>query len=139
MEPEYGLNRFLEAQSQDYATALSEIRAGCKLSHWMWYIFPQAKGLGLTSVSQYYGIDGIGEAKAYLSNETLRQNLIEISEALLSLESSDAREILGTPDDLKLRSSMTLFLEADPGCVIFQKVLDKFFHGEKDEKTLLLL
>ena len=135
----YDLNRFLKAQERDYDTALSEIRSGHKRSHWIWYIFPQVKGLGFSSISEFYGIDGLAEAKAYMENGTLRRRLIEISEALLTLESSDAGDVMGYPDDLKLKSSMTLFGEAAPEEKIFLKVLDKFFGGKKDERTLEIL
>lgn len=135
----YDLSRFLKAQERDFETALSEIKAGHKRSHWIWYIFPQVKGLGFSSTSEYYGIDGLSEAKAYMENEILRRRLITISEALLSLDSSDADEVMGYPDDLKLRSSMTLFSEAAPEEKVFQQVLDKFFGGEKDRRTLKLI
>lgn len=135
----YDLNRFLKAQEQSYETALSEIRSGQKQSHWIWYIFPQVKGLGFSYTSEFYGIDGLDEAKAYMGNGLLRKRLVETSEALLSLESSDAGYVMGYPDDLKLRSSMTLFAEASPETEVFQKVLDKFFGGKKDQKTLDLL
>ena len=135
----YNLNRFLKAQESDYARALSEIKAGRKRSHWMWYIFPQVKGLGFSSMSRHYGIADIGEAKAYMENPVLRDRLLEITEALLTLKSNDASHIMGYPDDLKLRSSMTLFALAAPECEVFQKALDKYFHGEKDQKTIQLL
>lgn len=135
----YDLNRFLKAQEQSYETALSEIRSGQKQSHWIWYIFPQVKGLGFSYTSEFYGIDGLDEAKAYMGNGLLRKRLVETSEALLSLESSDAGYVMGYPDDLKLRSSMTLFAEASSETEVFQKVLDKFFGGKKDQKTLDLL
>ena len=132
----HDLNRFLKAQEQDYEIALSEIKSGHKRSHWIWYIFPQVKGLGFSSTSEFYGIDGLSEAKEYIDNEVLRTRLIEISEALLTLESSNARDVMGYPDDLKLRSSMTLFAEAAPEIDVFKKVLDKFFDGEKDQRTI---
>ena len=135
----YDLDRFLKAQERDYDTALSEIRSGRKRSHWIWYIFPQVKGMGFSSTSEFYGIDGLDEAKAYLGNEVLKGRLLEISGALLSLDSSDAGEVMGYPDDLKLRSSMTLFAEAAPELEVFRKVLDKFYGGEKDRKTLEIL
>ena len=134
--PDFNLDRFKKAQSRDYATALSEIKNGRKESHWMWYIFPQLKGLGFSSMADFYGIDGLAEAKAYMADELLRGRLVEISEALLSLPSSDAREVMGYPDDLKLKSCMTLFMEAAPEIDVFGKVLEKFFGGEKDLKTL---
>ncbi|MBR1743922.1 MAG: DUF1810 domain-containing protein [Lachnospiraceae bacterium] len=135
----YDLDRFLKAQERDYDTALSEIRSWRKRSHWIWYIFPQVKGMGFSSTSEFYGIDGLDEAKAYLGNEVLKGRLLEISGALLSLDSSDAGEVMGYPDDLKLRSSMTLFAEAAPELEVFRKVLDKFYGGEKDRKTLEIL
>ena len=135
----YDLNRFLKAQERDYGQALSEIQSGHKQSHWIWYTFPQVKGLGFSPASEYYGIAGLAEARAYIENEILRKRLVEISRALLSLESSDAGDVMGYPDDLKLRSSMTLFAEAAPEEDTFQKVLDKFFDGKKDERTLRLL
>ena len=133
------LDRFLKAQEGDYEIALSEIRAGRKRSHWIWYIFPQLKGLGRSGTSEYYGIDGLEEAKAYLENSVLRGRLIEISEALLGLKSDDADDVMGFPDNLKLRSSMTLFALAEPECKVFQQVLDKFFGGKMDERTVELL
>ncbi len=133
------LDRFLKAQMRDYNVALSEIKSGHKRSHWIWYIFPQVKGLGFSSTSEYYGIDGLDEAKKYMQNDTLKNRLIEISEALLGLDSSDASDVTGYPDDLKLRSSMTLFAEAAPEIEVFQKVLDKFFDGKKDDMTLKII
>ena len=135
----YDINRFLKAQKYDYEQALSEMKAGHKRSHWIWYIFPQVKGLGMSSTSEFYGIDGLGEAKAYMADELLRERLLEITGVLLDIESDDPSEVMGYPDDLKLRSSMTLFAEAAPEYDVFQKVLDKYFHGEKDPKTLRIL
>lgn len=135
----YDLERFIKAQEQTYQQAFSEMKSGHKRSHWIWYVFPQMKGLGFSFASEYYGIDGLDEAKAYMQNPILRKRLLEISEVLLDLPSSNARDVMGYPDDLKLRSSMTLFAEASPEYSIFQKVLDKFFGGDKDIKTLELL
>ena len=135
----YDLSRFRKAQEQDYETALSEIRAGHKRSHWIWYIFPQIAGLGFSATSEYYAISDIDEARAYMVDDLLHKHLIEISKALLELESSDASDVMGYPDDLKLRSSMTLFREAAPDEAVFQQVLDKFFDGEPDSKTLEIL
>lgn len=105
----------------------------------MWYIFPQAAGLGYSEMAQYYAIQDMDEAKAYLQQETLRGHLLEISQALLDLASDDAAAIMGWPDNLKLKSSMTLFALAEPECAVFQKVLDKFFQGEMDARTVELL
>lgn len=132
------LKRFHTAQERDYETALSEIRSGHKRSHWIWYIFPQIDGLGHSSTAQYYSIHGRTEAEAYWADPILRRHLLEISEALLSLQSNDAGEVMGYPDDLKLRSSMTLFYEVS-GNSVFKKVLDKFYHGEEDPFTLKAL
>ena len=129
------LCRFLEAQENVYEKALNEIRAGRKSSHWMWFIFPQIKGLGKSHLAEYYGIESLDEAKAYLSNDILRKRLLEISEALLNLENNDPEVILGFPDNLKLKSSMTLFALAEPSYNIFQAVLDKFFDGKQDAAT----
>ncbi|MCD8285761.1 MAG: DUF1810 domain-containing protein [Clostridia bacterium] len=136
---EYNLDRFLKAQAYSYDEALAEIQAGGKRSHWIWYIFPQITGLGMSGMADYYAIEDIGEARAYLANDTLRARLIEISKALLGLESNDPLEVMGWPDNLKLRSSMTLFREADPSVEVFQKVLDKYYGSEPDQRTLDIL
>ena len=138
------LNRFIEAQEKNYKTALKEIKNGKKVSCWMWYIFPQIKGLGMTQTANYYGINDIEEAKEYLHNEILSKRLIEISNALLEIENNDIKEIMGFPDNLKLKSSMTLFKKAEELSDvkydnIFQKVLDKYYNGEEDNNTLVIL
>lgn len=132
------LERFLKAQEKDYEQALNEIKSGRKIGHWIWYIFPQIAGLGFSSTSKYYSIKDKNEAIEYLKNKTLKNRLIEICEALLSLESDDATYVMGYPDDLKLKSSMTLFDEVSD-IDVFKKVLDKFYNGEKDEMTISLL
>lgn len=133
------LERFLIAQRTYYRTALQEIKSGQKRSHWMWFIFPQIAGLGYSETARYYAIKNIEEAKAYMEDDTLRTSLIEISDALLQIKSNNADEVMGWPDNLKLKSSMTLFALAKPECEIFQKVLDKFFGGERDQKTIEIL
>lgn len=133
------LKRFLDAQEGDYATALAEIRQGRKRSHWMWYIFPQIKGLGHSPTAQFYAIRDLQEAAAYLANETLGGRLVEISGALLLLPTSDANEVFGSPDDIKLRSSMTLFSEVKGADPVFSKVLEKFFGGRRDDRTIEIL
>ena len=133
-----GLERFLEAQERDYQIALNEIKSGQKMSHWIWYIFPQLKELGYSSTAKFYGINGRSEAEAYLAHPILGNRLREVSGELLNLESCDPGYVMGYPDDLKLKSCMTLFLEIS-GESMFQQVLDKFFDGEKDEATLKLL
>ncbi|MDE5539352.1 MAG: DUF1810 domain-containing protein, partial [Bacilli bacterium] len=109
----HDLERFIKAQKEDYSQALKEIKNGRKLTHWVWYIFPQIRGLGTSDMAMYYGIEDLFEAQEYLKNDYLRHNLIEISQALLDLESNNATEILGSPDDLKVKSCMTLFHYAD--------------------------
>ena len=133
------MKRFLDAQADDYQQALREIRNGRKQSHWIWYIFPQLKELGHSDYAQYYGIRDLDEAKEYLQEPTLRAHLIEISEVLLTLPENDPLKVMGYPDDLKLRSSMTLFAAAAPDIPVFQQVLDKYYDGKRDEKTLALL
>jgi uncharacterized protein (DUF1810 family) len=133
------LDRFLEAQENDFARALSEIRAGRKRSHWMWYIFPQLAGLGRSSTAQFYAIKDAAEAKAFLAHPILGSRLREITEALLAVEDKTAEEIFGFPDVLKLRSCATLFAHiSEPGSV-FEHVLEKYYLSEPDEATLRLL
>lgn len=138
MENNYNLNRFIEAQNRDYDTALAEIRAGKKVSHWMWYIFPQLKGLGRSSTSEYYGLSGIKEAQAYLSDPILKARLIEITDAVIAHKDKSAEEIFGGIDAKKLRSCMTLFSTAAPDIPVFEAVLEQFFHGVPDRNTLRL-
>lgn len=133
------LERFKKAQETDYDTALSEIQSGRKRSHWMWYIFPQIHGLGHTSISQYYSIQNLKEAKDYVHDPILGWRLIKISNALLGLETSDPHEVFGSPDDMKLRSCMTLFEAAEPNEPVFGKVIDKFYGGRRDQRTLGIL
>lgn len=135
----YEISRFIKAHQSDYRRALSEIKNGKKVSHWMWYIFPQIKGLGRSSISEYYGIQDLNEAKAYLADPILGKHLIEICEALLSLDTNDAAEVMGRPDDRKLKSSMTLFDAATESLDVFQMVLDKYYQGKKDYRTLRML
>ena len=132
------LERFVKAQEESYEIALSEIKQGRKRSHWMWYIFPQIKGLGHSSTAQYYAIQSRAEAEAYLNHPILAKRLLEISGELLNIESNDASAVFGYPDDLKLKSSMTLFSLISRKTV-FKRVLDKFFNGEIDERTVELL
>jgi uncharacterized protein (DUF1810 family) len=133
------LQRFIEAQAKDYAPTLVEIKNGKKVNHWMWYIFPQIHGLGFSETSIFYAIQNKNEAEEYLTHPVLGRRLIEISNALLTLATKDALEIFGSPDDLKLKSSMTLFASVKDADTVFQSVLDKFFKGEKDGKTIELL
>lgn len=130
-----GLQRFIEAQNDSYDQALKEIRNGRKLTHWIWYIFPQIKGLGFSYNSEYYGITSLQEAKDYLENELLRKRLFEITESLLMHKGKDIESIMGDIDALKLKSSMTLFDAVQPGSV-FGEVLDEFYGGERCRRTL---
>ena len=135
------LERFLTAQERDYKIALSEIKSGRKRSHWIWYIFPQLKDLGFSYNAKFYGIENLDEAKNYLAHPVLGKRLIEISETLLNLpENNPAIVMGGSPDDLKLKSCMTLFAYASgKEDSIFHKVLEKFFNGETDGNTVKLL
>lgn len=130
-----GLQRFIEAQNDSYDQALKEIRNGRKLTHWIWYIFPQMKGLGFSYNSEYYGITSLQEARDYLENELLRKRLFEITESLLMYKGKDIESIMGDIDALKLKSSMTLFDAVQPGG-IFGEVLDEFYGGERCRRTL---
>jgi len=136
---EVKLNRFLEAQNQTYLKALSEIKNGRKESHWMWYIFPQVKGLGQSEMANYYGINSLDEATAYLEHPVLRKHLVEISTAVLHVKDKSAADIFGSPDDLKLRSCMTLFANAKNTDTVFSDVLEKYFSGKEDVGTLDLI
>ena len=132
------LDRFLEAQEDMYETALEEIKNGEKESHWMWYIFPQLRGLGKSQMAYAYGINGIEEAKAYLAHPVLSARLIEITEALLEHKDQDVEDILGDIDAMKLRSSMTLFALISEEVSTFQRVLDCFYDSKMDEQTIKL-
>jgi uncharacterized protein (DUF1810 family) len=135
----YNLGRFVQAQEDDYEQALSEIRRGRKQSHWMWYIFPQIAGLGSSSTSKRYAIRSAAEAAAYLAHLVLGRRLTECAEAVLRVEGRSAFEIFGSPDDVKLRSSATLFACVSSAGSVFDRLLGKYFQGERDDKTLRLL
>ena len=135
----FNLNRFIEAQNSDFNKALDEIKQGKKSSHWMWYIFPQFKGLGSSSTSQMFAIKSIAESQAYIKQPILGPRLVEITSVLLNLESLSAYSIFGSPDDLKLKSSMTLFNAVQNETNIFELTLDKYFFGTKCEKTIRYL
>ena len=132
------LKRFIDAQKTVYETALSEIKNGKKQSHWMWYIFPQIQGLGFSETSKYYAIKDIKEAEEFLKHPLLGSRLIEICNQLLALKSNDANKIFGSPDNLKLKSSMTLFSLLNINSV-FDLIIEKFFNGIKDDKTLEII
>jgi uncharacterized protein (DUF1810 family) len=135
----HNLNRFVQAQEKAYARALAEIRSGRKRSHWMWYIFPQFDGLGFSPTSRRYAIKSAAEARAYLDHPVLGPRLRECAEAALGVEGRSASEIFGSPDDLKLRSCATLFAHVSPARSVFDRLLDKYYQGERDGKTLRLL
>lgn len=143
-EDPYNLKRFLEAQSgttrgSDYSTALSELQSGRKRSHWMWYIFPQVTGLGTTDYAVRFAIRGPAEARAYLEHPILGPRLIQCTEALLAIEGRSALQIFGDIDRMKIRSSMTLFAQVAGPDSIFARVLDKYFYGEPDGRTISIL
>ena len=133
------LDRFIRAQEYNYSDALKEIKNGKKISHWMWYVFPQIKGLGKSDTAKWYAIKDLQEAKDYLNNKILSNRLEQVCKALLDLDCNDVYKIFGSPDDMKLKSSMTLFEIAAPENKIFKRVLDKYFNGERDQKTIEII
>ena len=134
------LSRFIKAQENSYEEALSEIKSGRKKGHWMWFIFPQFKGLGFTETSNYYSIKDLDEAKRYLSHPILGERLKLITKELLGLNENNPNKVFGSPDDLKLKSSMTLFAAIDASQEnIFNAALDKLFNGQTDHNTLTLI
>jgi uncharacterized protein (DUF1810 family) len=135
----FDLQRFVDAQEGTYAQALTEIRAGHKQSHWMWFIFPQFSGLGWSSTAQRYAIRSADEARAYLAHPTLGPRLIECAAAVVAAGARSAVDVFGYPDDLKLRSSATLFAAVSAPGSVFQRLLDKWFGGEPDKTTLRLM
>lgn len=135
----YGLSRFLDAQRRVYDTALAEIRAGRKRTHWMWFIFPQIEGLGSSPTSQFYAIKSAAEARAYLAHPVLGERLRESADIAVHLDVRSASEVFGSPDDLKLRSSATLFAAVSEPSSVFEHLLTRYFGGEPDKKTLELL
>jgi len=135
----FDLERFVAAQADVYDSALREIRTGRKQSHWMWFIFPQLAGLGLSPTSQRYGIAGIPEATAYLSHSLLGPRLIECSEAVTLVAGRSAHDIFGSPDDMKLCSSATLFSRVPGASAIFRRILEQYFAGQPDPRTVALL
>ena len=135
----HDLDRFTEVQEGVYARALAEIRGGRKRSHWMWFVFPQVAGLGMSATSRRYAIRDLAEAKAYLEHPVLGPRLAECAEAALGVAGRSALEVFGSPDDMKLRSCATLFAQVSPPGSVFHRLLDKYFAGDPDEKTLRLL
>jgi len=135
----YQLQRFIEAQDYDFDSALSELKNGRKVTHWIWYIFPQVAGLGSSSMAEDYAIRSRDEALAYCSHEILGPRLIECASALLCHRNKKVTEIMDWPDDLKLKSSMTLFAMVCPETKVFQEILDMFYDGDLDPKTVSFL
>ena len=138
IEP-YDLQRFIDAQAPQYGTALAELRTGEKRSHWMWFIFPQLRGLGSSRNAEFYGISSLGEARAYLAHPVLGERLRECVRAILQVRGASAEEILGFVDAVKFRSCLTLFLKADPAEPLFSKALERYFGATGDARTLELL
>ncbi len=134
-----GLDRFVLAQERDYEIALTEVSYGRKRTHWMWYIFPQIQGLGFSDTAKYYDIKDLKEATDYYLHPVLGPRLIKVTKELLNHTEKTAQEIFGNPDDLKLRSSMTLFAAVPNADPVFQQVIDQFFDGERDQKTQRIL
>ncbi len=139
MADPFDLNRFLSAQAGIYPQVLAELRAGQKRSHWIWFIFPQLKGLGQSSYSEFYGIGSLQEAAAFWRHPALGPRLEECTSLVNHVQKRPIEEILGYPDDLKFRSSMTLFSRAAPDASVFTQALDKYFGGKPDRLTLELL
>ena len=135
----HNLQRFLTAQAEDYECALRELQRGRKESHWIWYIFPQVAGLGYSPMAQEYAIESRDEAVAYLNHAVLGSRLQRCCEALLQHQAQRIQDILGFPDDLKLRSSMTLFATISTQGSVFHKVLNTFYSGQMDERTIAFL
>jgi uncharacterized protein (DUF1810 family) len=134
----HDLQRFVDAQASVFDRAFSEIRAGCKRTHWMWFIFPQIQGLGMSETSEVYSIKSVSEARAYLDHPLLGPRLVQCAEAAIAIEGKSMREAFGSPDDLKLRSSATLFSAVSPGSA-FERLLEKQYGGVRDPNTVRLL
>lgn len=138
-EQQFDLDRFVDAQEGAYANALAELRAGSKRSHWIWFVFPQLRGLGRSATAQRFAVESLDEARAYLAHPVLGPRLRECAEVLATHAGRSATEILGYPDDLKVRSSMTLFARAADDAGPFRAVLDAFYGGDEDQATVDLL
>lgn len=139
MDDSHGLDRFVTVQSVNYGQAKAEIEEGRKRSHWMWYVFPQIHGLGSSAMAERYALKTQAEAEAYLAHPVLGPRLLECAEALLQIPGKSANEIFGSPDDMKLKSSATLFACISPAGSAFDRLLDEFFQGERDARTLSIL
>jgi uncharacterized protein (DUF1810 family) len=139
MEDKFNLKRFIDAQSNTYEKALDEIKNVRKASHWMWYVFPQYHGLGRSSTSVKYAINSVEEAVSYLKHPILGSRLIEITKVFLLIENKTAYDVLGGPDDLKIKSSMTLFDAIQTETALFDSVLEKYFEGNRCRRTISAL
>ena len=135
----HDLQRFVDAQERDYAAALAEIASGAKRSHWMWYVFPQIEGLGLSAMSTRYAVRSRAEADAYLRHPVLGPRLHQCAEAVLAVPHRSAHDIFGSPDDLKLHACATLFATVSADQSVFHRLLEKFWQGAPHERTLALL
>ncbi len=136
MVKEFDLGRFVAAQEASHVAAVSELKAGRKQTHWMWYVFPQITGLGQSDMARRYAISGLNEARAYLAHDVLGPRLRHCTQLVVDLEGRSAHEIFGSPDDMKFRSCVTLFAEAAAGETVFASALAKYFGGEADRMTL---
>jgi len=139
MSDVFELQRFVDAQARNYELALAELRAGRKDSHWMWYVFPQIAGLGVSAMAQAYAIGSLAEARAYLAHPVLGARLRDCVAAVVAVKGRSAHDVFGSPDDMKFRSSLTLFAQAAPGEPLFRRGLDLYFDGEQDPRTLEIL
>lgn len=139
MHDTFNLSRFVEAQGPVFSRVMSELREGRKTSHWMWFIFPQLQGLGRSEMASRFAISDIAEARAYLRHDLLGPRLEECVKTVLQHRDMSAGQIFGSPDDLKFRSCLTLFMNAGPGSLLYEQALEQFYSGEPDRRTLLLL
>lgn len=139
MSDVYNLSRFVEAQAPVFSGVMDELRAGRKTTHWMWFVFPQLQGLGRTEMAARFALSGVAEACAYLQHEVLGPRLEACVTTVLQHRDRSAEQIFGSPDDLKFRSCLTLFMTAQPKSTLYSRALDQFYSGEPDPKTLLLL
>jgi uncharacterized protein (DUF1810 family) len=135
----FDLARFVDAQARCWADVVAELRAGRKRTHWMWFVFPQLRGLGRSQTASYFGLSGAAEAAAYAAHPLLGERLRECAELVLAADARSAHEIFGSPDDLKLHSSLTLFAQVAPLEAVFGAALERYFGGTRDGRTLELL
>jgi len=139
MPDTFNLSRFVDAQHPIYTQVLDELRSGRKTSHWMWFVFPQLQGLGRSEIARRFAISGLAEARAYLQHDVLGPRLEACVETVLLHEDASATQIFGSPDDMKFRSCLTLFINTQPASTVYQQALDQFYSGEPDTQTLRLL